>query len=134
MKTKTRNPEEIRDELLNYHGTASYTRHPLGLLLTDGAAYLAKAAGAYWLMDVIASHQPAIRRHPEAARLGEFQLWQLELFPGGGAVATCRADSDEVPAITQEIEWTDFPLPEGARLFVCPASTGDPVAMLPGEY
>lgn len=55
-----------RDELLNgmahATGTTGYLRHKvvpsqrLGLLLTDGAKYLAEGAGAWWLMDAILSH------------------------------------------------------------------------------
>ena len=74
-------------------------------VLTDGAKYVADKAGAYWLMDAIASYHA---RCVKDVMLQDFQLWQLKVTDGKG-VLTCRRDSNERPAIRQVIEYTDFP-------------------------
>ena len=58
-------------------GTESYRQSAIpGLLFTDGVFHVAVTCGAHWLIDVIASWQPSIRkRHGEQAG---FQLWILE--------------------------------------------------------
>ena len=43
-------------QLALFTGTQHYYRLARKHLLTDGTKYLADAAGAYWLMDAIASH------------------------------------------------------------------------------
>lgn len=105
------------------------------VLLTDGAHYIAENAGengAYWLMDAIAAYQPELLRVPSLQR---FQLWKLEVdTTKHTATLSCQEDSDLTPLVTQEIEYTDFDLPE-LRLYCMP--TGDnktQVILLPSEY
>ena len=45
--------------LAQFYGTSAYYRFIIlsNLVLTDGTKYLAEVAGAYWLMDLIASYQ-----------------------------------------------------------------------------
>ena len=43
-------------------------------------------------------------------RLGEFQVWRLDVRDDHSAVASCQADVGDNPAITQVIPYTDFPL------------------------
>jgi hypothetical protein len=98
--------------------------------LTDGTHYLAEEAGAYWLMDAIMSHQPAVLKHPDT-RLREIQFWRLVVAPDHSSVLSCVADSGCPAAVTQEIEFTDFPLPE-ITIYVVP---GSPTClMLASEY
>ncbi len=55
-------------DLSGFTGTDHYYRWSSlfrNCLLTDGTHYLAETAGAYWLMDAIASHQPKLRRHQD---------------------------------------------------------------------
>jgi hypothetical protein len=81
---------------------------------------------AFWLLDAIASHQPQAKKACDG-----FQLWTLTLHDQGassGATLRCRADSDQEPIITQEIEYTDFPL-ASVKLYVI-----DNVVLLPDEY
>jgi hypothetical protein len=47
-------------QLSNFIGTEKYYRLTRKHLLTDGTKYLAEAAGAYWLMEAIASYLPEI--------------------------------------------------------------------------
>jgi hypothetical protein len=100
--------------LHNFTGTENYYRHwTRALVYTDGIHYLMEN-GAAWLVDAVASYQ---KRAPlTKGDLKEFQIWELE-SKDGKAVLTCKADSNKKPAITQNIEFTDFP--EGSiKLYV----------------
>ena len=113
------NAEQLKAELPNYCGSEHWFRHFSGRFnYTEGVQFLADNAGCgcYWLLDLIASHQPTVMRDPSTA---DFQIWEL-VVTNGHAVVTCRGDSDiddtEIPGyptvVRQEIEYTDFPLPE----------------------
>jgi len=112
--------------LSHFTGTENYYRHSVGILYTDGVQYLAKEAGAYWLIDAIASWQldPKVNQDP---MLQEIQFWKLEVKPDHTAVLSCERDTDDV-AVTQDIPFTDFPL-ESIRLYL-----NNKVLMLPSEY
>ena len=113
------NKEELSKLLAHCVGTDDYHKHLLGMLYTDGVKELAENAECYWLLDAIASYQPKLRQNP---RLRDFQLWLLVvgnehefLKPKHDAVLTCWEDTPVLgvkPAVIQEIEFTDFPLPE----------------------
>ncbi len=104
-------------DLAQCHGTEHYYRHSLlkSFVYTDGVKLMADNAGAYWLIDAIASYQPEPRFHTE--ELKHFQLWELEV-EGSTAVLTCKADSDRAPVVTQDILFTDFPF--SIKLYVEP--------------
>jgi hypothetical protein len=111
--------------LAQFSGTENWWRHWTGrITYTDGVKFLAEKAGAFWLIDLVASHQTA-RLRQEA-----FQVWLLAVNRGKTpmAVATCRADTDTPELVRQEIEHTDFPL-ASIRLWLV-----DSVLMLPSEY
>lgn len=120
---------ELKAGLAMHTGTESYHRHPLSrkFVLTDGAVWLAENAGAWWLLDVIVSHQ-----HDARAKREEFQVWTLIKDKiGEGCVVHMTDGNSAVPIITQVIEFTDFPLDE-IKFYVC---LGDPsVVMLTSEY
>jgi hypothetical protein len=105
-KKETRNPNTIESELAQFTGTTQYFRHWLGgLIYTDGVQHLAERAGAYWLIDAIASWQPQASRAKE-----EFQHWELNVHDDRSADLTARRDSGEPTIVHQKIEYTDFPL------------------------
>jgi hypothetical protein len=115
--------------LLNLHqftGTENYYRHLLGIVYTDGVQYLAQEAGAYWLIDAIASWQidPVILKD---WMLQEIQFWKLQVNSDNSAVLSCERDTDDV-VLTQDIPFTDFPL-ESIKLYL-----NHKVLMLPSEY
>jgi len=129
-------PTIIESDLNQFNGTESYYRHwTRKLVYTDGIHYL-ESNGAGWLVDAIASHQlnPKLNK----GDLADFQLWELTVeatAKGRKATLTCRADSDVKPVVTQEIEYTDFPLPS-IKLYVEAGAVGDTackVLMLPSE-
>lgn len=103
------------DDLRQFTGSLERFRHPLnrGVIYTPGVQFLAEQAGAYWLLDVIASYagSPEMARAIAADdRLADMQFWRLDVHESGGATVVCRADSGEEPAIRQDIPFTDFPL------------------------
>lgn len=119
--------EEIQVELLNFHGTEHYHRLTMvtNLLVTDGVKYLADSCGAYWLLDVIASH------------LSKMKSFNVIVFKknkkGSGGKFTA---TDDLPAnhtyAKQTIAYTDFPLPEIRMYLVFDGQ--NLVLMLPTEY
>lgn len=123
MKTQA----EIRAELPSFYGTEHYYRFSVitpNVLLTDGTKYLAESAGAYWLMDVIASHLPAVE--------DGFAIATLTKTDTGAHFTLSDDDPPSSVWATQDIEYTDFPLDE-VKLFVI--SNGSQwVILLPSEY
>ena len=123
MKTK----DEILNELPNFYGTDGYTRWSAlfrNFVLTDGALYLAENAGAFWLMDAIASHLGSYRDEDfvvaKFSKKGN-EWWKLRLEDG----------NDNVLA-QQAIEYSDFPLDE-ITLYVEFDGTNH-VILLPSEH
>ena len=128
-------------ELSRFTGTSGYHKNWTGFRYTDGIKHLAEKAGAYWLIDAIASYQYKLKRDPDLAR---FQLWILSVAKEGerkypfieiendmGCALTCWRDTPKEgikPPVIQQIEYTDFPLIE-VRLYVI-----DGVLLLPSEY
>lgn len=108
-------------DLSGFHGTENWYKNTFGLLYTDGIAYLAEEAGAYWLIDLVDSYQPKFKDVP-------FQLWKIELVGDNSAIVTMRKDTDEPSLIMQKVEYTDFPLSE--LEFYCI----DNVMLLKSEY
>ncbi|TWT95413.1 hypothetical protein Pla108_35610 [Botrimarina colliarenosi] len=106
----------IEADLRYYTGDSERYRHPLcrGVVYTPGVRHLAEAAGAYWLVDAIASWltDPALRRAVKNdPRVGSLHFWRLNVDPQQStAVLTAIADEGETPFVTQAIPLTDFPL------------------------
>jgi len=121
---------DLQTNLGQFTGTEAYHRFSVlfrNVVITDGVQYLADQAGAYWLLDVIGSHLPSVPKDEG------FVIAVLKT--GDPAQFTLCAD---LPATkhntyaTQEIEFTDFPLPQ-IKLYV--ARQDDQwVVMLPSEY
>jgi hypothetical protein len=98
-----------KTDLSQFTGTETYYPHWTGrLLYTDGIKYLADQGGAHWLIDAIASYQ-GDRRITGNPMLRNMQFWKLTVVDARGTL-TCVEDSGRVPLISQEIEFTDFPL------------------------
>lgn len=115
--------EEILRNLAEFYGTFYYYKvsHISGLNCTDGVQYLRGVCKCFWLTDIIASYQSALRNHP-------FQVWTLKLNKtGDGAKVEC-SDGNGNRLIVQRIQYTDFPLSE-IKLYC-----SDGVILLPSEY
>jgi hypothetical protein len=121
--------EAIRDMLGQYTGTEHYWRVFPGnesFLITDGVKAMSELCGSFWLVDAIFSWQS----RKKVGREG-FQVWKLRFFDkerGDEAFLVCEDGNDNKIA-RQEIDYTDFPLPEGITLYL-----DGGVLLLPSEY
>jgi hypothetical protein len=125
---KAMNEANIRYELKQFHGTSMYHKHLFPgkspIILTDGCKYVRDECNAFWLFDAILSYQCE-----KILKGVNFQIWELKrLKKDLSWLLTCREDSDKKPIITQEIEFSDFPL-DSIKIWVI-----DKVAILPSEY
>jgi len=124
---------EITRNMAQAIGTSQYIKHFTGLLVfTDGINQLRQDADAFWLVDIIASHQIKHRNKP-------FQVWELKVNDDKSAVVTMKEDSNTPVLVRQEIPYTDFPL-DNIKLWVEEGGYGDMdnwtaclVLMLPSE-
>ena len=121
------NSNNLEQELRQFTGTEAYTRWSAlfrNFVLTDGALYLAENAGAFWLMDAVASHLGSYRDEDyvvaKFSKKGN-EWWKLRLEDG----------NDNVLA-QQAIEYSDFPLDE-ITLYVEFDGTNH-VILLPSEH
>lgn len=113
--TDTLSPAQLRGELAQFRGSEQFYRHGLNrsVVYTEGVQFLAENAQAYWLIDAVASYvgSGVLRAAMQQDRRLEWlQFWRLDVTTDRSAVLTCRADDGVPPAITQNIEFTDFPL------------------------
>lgn len=124
-------PQELQDNLRQFTGTESYHRWSVlfrNFVLTDGAKYLAEEAGAYWLMDAVASHYQSYKKEGfVCAKLQQLnEGWVLTIDDGNGNILT-----------QQVIGYSDFPIEE-ISLYVIPQEQKDGsklwVILLPSEY
>ena len=111
-------------QLSLFTGTEHNYRINRRCLLTDGAKYVAEGAGAFWLMDAAASY---------LIELGNRDWFVLiRLTVTGSAAVLSLEDGNGHVHVSQEIPYTDFPMPE-LILYAC--WDGDHwVLMLPSEY
>lgn len=130
--------EEITAGLAQFTGTEKWYKLSVlhgRLVCTDGVKWLAEAADAFWLIDVIASYQ---RTCAKDKKLRQMQFWTLTVKKTRAGRTTglviCERDTNDV-AIRQRIKFTDFPLPE-IKIWVEEGYVGETpclVAMLPNE-
>lgn len=100
-------------ELRQFTGDLERDGHPLNrrLLYTPGVQFLAESAGAYWLIDAVASWlgTPEYRAAVTAdCRVDDLHFWKLTVRENRSATLSARVDSDVNPFIVQEIPFTDF--------------------------
>jgi hypothetical protein len=97
----------------HFTGGDDYFRHDLArnFRYTEGVRFVAEAAEAYWLLDVVFSYQHELRAINE-----EFQVWTLTPLPDDGALVTMTDGNTSKPIIQQKVSFTDFPfdqMPDG---------------------
>ena len=123
-------PDNIRRVLARMTGTLQYWSVFHGnesMKITDGVKTMADLCCAHWLTVTIWTLQAL-----ENVRKEPFQVWTLEIcnIKGRSNDAILIAeDGNGNEIIRQNIEYTDFPLYEGIKLYL----DGD-VLMLPSEY
>ena len=123
------NPNAIRCRLAHATGTGQYWRaFPENdkFLFTDGVKDMAEACDAFWLISAVFSYQ-----FDRKVRSEPFQVWILQFNnkpQGDDALLICE-NGNNIELTRQEISYTDFPLPEGIKLYL-----DGGVLMLPSEY
>ena len=118
--------EDIRNILSGCIGTETYYRVFPGIdsvVFTDGVKVMAEECEAYWLINAIASYQCEEKIKDEP-----FQVWTLEMLEGRKAILKADDGNGNILA-TQEIPFTDFPLPEGIKIYLTNGTL-----LLPSEY
>ena len=117
-------PKQLSSALAQFTGTEHYYRIHPKVVLTDGAKFLAEEAGAYWLMDVIASHLCFLNSEEY------FTCCALKVSRHSAKLAI--EDGNARVLAQQEIPYTDFPLASIELYGVWADSYW--VIMLPSEY
>lgn len=98
-------------DLNQFIGTTEWYCHSSGFFTyTSGVKYVAQKAQAYWLLDLIAKAQTTTIIKKDQM-LQEIQFWKLQVKANHTALLICERDENDV-ALTQPIEYVDFPLPE----------------------
>ena len=97
---------ELEAALAYYYGSETWWRNPLfpKFTYTDGVKACAEKVGAYWLIDLIMSHQ-----HFKQLKAAPFQVWTITVADNAQAVIECREDTNEPVIAKQEVEYTNFP-------------------------
>jgi hypothetical protein len=115
--------KNANNELKEYTGTENWFRHPLSrYLYTDGVCAMAEMFQAYWLIDLVFSHQLTASVKKEA-----FQKWVLQRLTGNRFVAVAD-DGNGREIARQEIPFSDFNADQVTLYFT------DGVLLLPSEY
>ena len=118
--------DQLLEELRNFYGTEHYYRHMPGLVITDGVKFLADAAGAYWLLDMVWSHMPSIPKSEG------FVLVTLKRTHHRAVFQMQDDDPPQNVYATQDIECADFPLDE-IKMYLIRDESGF-VLLLQTEY
>ena len=128
--TSVATTDDLAALLAGCTGTENHYRHPFGpLRYTDGMRTMAEAVGAYWLIDVIASHASKIKRTaPDTWAFGIIRLAVTEIDGRRSARFDWREDINATPVVQQDMDYTDFPV----GIFECCVIDG--VALLKSEY
>jgi hypothetical protein len=106
----------------DYTGTENWYRHFSGMLYTDGVQAVAETYQAYWLIDLVFSHQLS-----KAVKVQPFQKWVLQRTQGDAFMAVCDDGNGNV--ITQQaIPFSDF------KDDILTLYLTEGVLLLPSEY
>ena len=109
--------------LTGFTGTENWYKYPLnGCTYTDGVQHLAASFGAYWLIDLVFSHQ-----FEKKVRQQSFQVWELKKS-AGSAFNIIATDGNGNPIARQHIPFSDFPF-DAVTIWLC-----EGCLMLPTEY
>ena len=105
------------------NGTENLYCHPFSnYVYTDGVREMVEQCKAYWLIDLVISHQLNKSIHAES-----FQVWQLKRMKGQ-MFRIIAANGNKQPIARQQIRFSDFPYDEVTLWLV------DETLLLPNEY
>jgi hypothetical protein len=118
----------LASELSQFTGTENYYRHPLTrtVTYTDGVQYFAEKAGAYWLLDILATEVAPIARKMDDILVAKVNVSDNQ--------AVMFADDGTTEVWKRKIEFTD--LEDGMwKFYVSPGGPGGTIVVfLPSEY
>jgi hypothetical protein len=115
--------KNANDQFGSSNGSENFYCHrPSLMLYTDGVKDLAETCQAYWLIDLIISHQCK-----QAVNLERFQVWELKRV-NADRFFVQSTDGNKNPVTSQKIPYSDFPY-DIATLWLV-----DGCLMLPSEY
>ena len=106
---------------------------------TEGVRYLAEECNCFWLLDVIASHQPKVINKLCAIGSRNFQVWLIEKQGRRGVRVTCWHDepNKSMKLAAQRIPFSDlaehFDLDQGPIKLYVETSGRDMRLMIPAE-
>ena len=122
--------DHLLDELSTFYCTEAYHRTNPGLLVTDGVKFLADNASCYWLLDMVWSYLPVLRKSRDTFFV---VVLTKEGVVAPGAIFSIQ---DDIPPsqihAQQAIDHTDFPLDE--IVMYLSATEEEFVLMLRSEY
>lgn len=125
-------PQELQAGLAQFSGSTRWFRYRVGPVIlgyyTEGIHYLAEGAECYWLLGEIFFAQQSIAEQP-------FQVWRLLVHEDLSALLSGEDGNDGV-FHEQQINFTDFPLPEIALWVELGEMEGavKPILLLPSEH
>jgi hypothetical protein len=116
-KATTKRASQLRKVLRQFTRCPGRYRHNIHpqVAYTAGVDFLAQEANAYWLIDAVAGHitSPAFRQlSAQDIRVLYLHTWRLSVDADRSARLQAFIDIDDPAFIEQDIEFTDFPLPE----------------------
>lgn len=119
------NAAQWKAELKQFTGTENWYQHALfrAFTYTDGVRFVAREAGAYWLLDRIFG----LQYESEKIQGEPFQVWDLKVHDDKTATLTCT-DGNDGPVHQETISFTDFPI-STIRFYLI-----NQVLLLPSEY
>lgn len=111
------------DHFGSHNGTENiYSCRPFPITYTDGVRDLVETCKAYWLIDLIISHQEF-----KKVNCQPFQVWELKRFKED-AFNIIATDGNDNKITRQFIPFSDFPFDKATIWLV------DGTLLLPSEY
>lgn len=105
------------------NGSENFYQNKLSpIIYTDGVKDMAESCGAYWLIDLVISHQLSKR-----VKLEAFQVWRLKRVKDD-AFSIAATDGNEKEIASQQIPFSDFRYDRATLWLV------NGCLMLPNEY
>lgn len=114
----------LKQELRHFSGSESFFVHPLfkGFVYTEGVKHLAEKGNAYWLIELVLSHQYGAKIKTE-----RFQVWQIEVHEDDSFSVKVE-DGNKCSIHSEEHPFTDLPLNSITLWLV------QNILLLPSEY
>ncbi len=122
----------VYDEYRN--GCNFYIQHPLAhsFVYTDGVKQVVDVAGAYWLLDILATEAPAAMRKDAHANDGALVLFTIKVNDSNNAHLSMSSDDYSPDFWKKYIGYTNFP--KGTWELYLQYDGTHVVCILPSEY